>query len=76
MADFDHITIEEEIKMLTSMIAELDDQLEQTKQGRIKLINIRRALASSIRAELDVEDKDQLNLTFVVDGKETEIGSE
>tara|TARA_R100001015_G_C4634224_1_gene200324 strand:+ start:676 stop:906 length:231 start_codon:yes stop_codon:yes gene_type:complete len=76
MADFDHITIEEEIKMLTSMIAELDDQLEQTKQGRIKLINIRAALASSIGEELKVEDKDQLSLTFVVDGKETEIGSE
>ena len=42
MADFDHTTIEEEIVMLTSMIAELDDQLEQTKQGRIKLINILR----------------------------------
>ncbi|GEM_PF-2659976 len=76
MADFDHTTIEEEIKMLTSMIAELDDQLEQTKQGRIKLINIRAALASSIGEELKVEDKDQLSLTFVVDGKETEIGSE
>ena len=62
--------------MLTSMIAELDDQLEQTKQGRIKLINIRAALASSIGEELKVEDKDQLSLTFVVDGKETEIGSE
>tara|TARA_Y100001972_G_C7666701_1_gene337317 strand:- start:6370 stop:6600 length:231 start_codon:yes stop_codon:yes gene_type:complete len=76
MADFDHTTIEEEIKMLTSMIAELDDQLEQTKQGRIKLINIRAALASSIGEELKVEDKDQLSLSFVVDGKETEIGSE
>ena len=76
MADFDHTTIEEEIKMLTSMISELDDQLEQTKQGRIKLINIRAALASSIGEELKVEDKDQLSLTFVVDGKETEIGSE
>lgn len=76
MADFDHTTIEEEIKMLTSMIAELDDQLEQTKQGRIKLINIRAALASSIRQELKVEDKNQLDLSFVVDGQETEIRSE
>ena len=57
MADFDHTTIEEEIAMLTSMIAELDDQLEQTKQGRIKLINIRRALASSIRQEWKLKTK-------------------
>ena len=76
MADFNHTVIEEEITMLGGMIDELDTQLEQTKQGRIKLVNIRAALASSIGVELEIEDKDQLNLTFVVDGKETEIGSE
>jgi len=76
MADFNHTVIEEEITMLGGMIDELDTQLEQAKQGKIKLVNIRAALASSIGVELEIEDKDQLNLTFVVDGKETEIGSE
>ena len=71
MADFNHTVIEEEITMLGGMIDELDTQLEQTKQGRIKLVNIRAALASSIGVELEIEDKDQLSLTFVVDGKET-----
>tara|TARA_R100001440_G_scaffold10008_1_gene18395 strand:+ start:3814 stop:4044 length:231 start_codon:yes stop_codon:yes gene_type:complete len=76
MADFNHTTIEEEITMLGGMIEELDTQLEQTKQGKIKLVNIRAALASSIGVDLETEDKDQLNLTFVVDGKETPTESE
>mgnify|MGYP003137291135 FL=1 len=76
MADFNHTTIEEEITMLGGMIEELDTQLEQTKQGKIKLVNIRAALASSIGVDLKTEDKDQLNLTFVVDGKETPTESE
>ena len=71
MANFNHTTIEEEITMLGDMIDELDTQLEQTKQGRIKLVNIRAALASSIGVKLEIEDKDQLNLSFVIDGKET-----
>tara|TARA_R100001510_G_C7566164_1_gene144392 strand:+ start:454 stop:684 length:231 start_codon:yes stop_codon:yes gene_type:complete len=76
MADFNHTVIEEEITMLGGMIDELDTQLEQTKQGRIKLVNIRAALASSIGVELEIEDKDQLSLTFVVDGQETPTESE
>jgi len=73
MSEIDTQTVEEEVVMLGGMIEELDKSIETAYESKRKLISIQTALASTIDMELPVNDKSQLNLTFVVDGEEANV---
>jgi hypothetical protein len=76
MADFDEKTVEEEIVMLGGMIEELDNSINTAYESKHKLISIRAALAGSIGMDLPSEDKNQLDLTLVMDGEEVDVSKE
>ena len=73
MADFDEKTVEEEVIMLGGMIDELEKSIDTAYESKHKLMSIRTALAGSIGMDLPSEDKNQLDLTLIVDGQETEV---
>jgi hypothetical protein len=73
MSELDTQTVEEEVVLLSGMIEELDKSIETAHESKRKLVSIRAALASAIGIELPVDDKSQLDLTFVVDGEETNV---
>ena len=76
MSMLDEQVVEEEIAMLTGMLAEIDTSIQTAKENKDKLSTIRAALFKSIGKELPVEDKDQLDFSLVVDGEEVEAISE
>tara|TARA_Y100001972_G_C7466296_1_gene237692 strand:- start:16 stop:252 length:237 start_codon:yes stop_codon:yes gene_type:complete len=76
MADFDKKTVEEEVVMLGGMIDELDNSIITANESRHKLMSIRAALAGAIGMSLPVEDKNQLDLTLVMDGEEVDVAKE
>tara|TARA_Y100000356_G_scaffold21850_1_gene15486 strand:+ start:57 stop:293 length:237 start_codon:yes stop_codon:yes gene_type:complete len=76
MSMLDEQVVEEEIAMLTGMLAEIDTSIQTAKENKDKLSTIRAALIKSIGKELPVEDKDQLDFSLVVDGEEVEAISE
>tara|TARA_R100001082_G_scaffold99253_1_gene67884 strand:- start:694 stop:930 length:237 start_codon:yes stop_codon:yes gene_type:complete len=76
MSMLDEQVIEEEIAMLTGMLAEIDTSIQTAEENKDKLSTIRAALFKSIGKELPVEDKDQLDFSLVVDGEEVEAISE
>jgi len=76
MAGFDEKTVKEEVVMLGGMIEELDNGIETAHESKRKLISIRTALASAIGMELPVSNKDQLNLTFVVNEEAANVSAE
>lgn len=73
MADFDEKLVEEEVIMLGGMIDEIEKSIATAYAGKHKLTAVRTALAGSIGMDLPTEDNNQLDLTFVVDGQETEV---
>tara|TARA_Y100000361_G_scaffold51274_1_gene44773 strand:- start:2345 stop:2581 length:237 start_codon:yes stop_codon:yes gene_type:complete len=76
MSMLDEQVVEEEIAMLTGMLAEIDTSIQTAEENKDKLSTIRAALFKSIGKELPVEDKDQLDFSLVVDGEEVEAISE
>ena len=76
MSEIDTQTVEEEVVMLGGMIEELDNGIETAHESKRKLISIRTALASAIGMELPVSNKDQLNLTFVVNEEAANVSAE
>jgi len=76
MADFDEKTVEEEVVMLGGMIDELDNSINTAYESKHKLMSIRAALAGAIGMSLPAEDKNQLDLTLVMDGEEVDVAKE
>ena len=76
MADFDEKTVEEEVVMLGGMIDELDNSIKTAYESKHKLMSIRAALAGAIGMSLPAEDKNQLDLTLVMDGEEGDVAKE
>jgi hypothetical protein len=76
MADFDEKTVEEEVVMLGGMIDELDNSINTAYESKHKLMSIRAALAGAIGMSLPAEDKNQLDLTLVMDGEEIDVAKE
>jgi len=76
MADFDEKTVEEEVVMLGGMIDELDNSIKTAYESKHKLMSIRAALALAIGMSLPAEDKNQLDLTLVMDGEEVDVAKE
>lgn len=76
MADFDEKTVEEEVVMLGGMIDELDNSIKTAYESKHKLMSIRAALAWAIGMSLPAEDKNQLDLTLVMDGEEVDVAKE
>jgi|TARA_Y100000004_G_C8780220_1_gene354648 hypothetical protein len=76
MADFDEKTVEEEVVMLGGMIDELDNSINTAYESKHKLMSIRAALAGAIGMSLPAEDKNQLDLTLVMDGEEVDVVKE
>ena len=73
MADFDEILVEQEVTMLGGMIDEIEKSIASAHDSKRKLVAVRTALAGAIGVDLPTEDNNQLDLTFVVDGKKTEV---
>ena len=73
MADFDEILVEQEVIMLGGMIDEIEKSIATAHESKLKLTAIRAALAGAVGMDLPTEDNNQLDLTFVVDGQETEV---
>tara|TARA_R110002020_G_scaffold384567_1_gene595568 strand:+ start:1292 stop:1543 length:252 start_codon:yes stop_codon:yes gene_type:complete len=67
---FDPEVIQDEINMLTALIAELEEKIKQLEIQMVSLRHVRAALASSIDVELPKDDKSQLKLSLLVDGVE------
>lgn len=76
MADFDEKTVEEEVVMLGGMIDDLDNSINTAYESKHKLMSIRAALAGAIGMSLPAEDKNQLDLTLVMDGEEIDVAKE
>jgi|TARA_R110002020_G_scaffold13974_4_gene49807 hypothetical protein len=76
VADFDEKTVEEEVVMLSGMIDELDNSINTAYESKHKLISIRAALAGAIGMSLPTEDRNQLDLTLVMDGEEVDVVKE
>jgi|TARA_R100000664_G_C2759158_1_gene148666 hypothetical protein len=76
MADFDEKTVEEEVVMLGGMIDDLDNSINTAYESKHKLMSIRAALAGAIGMSLPAEDKNQLDLTLVMDGEEVDVVKE
>jgi len=76
MADFDEILVEEEVIMLGGMIDEIEKSIAAAHESKLKLTAIRAALAVAIGMTLPAEDKNQLDLTLVMDGTEVDVAEE
>jgi len=67
---FDQEVIQDEINMLSALIAELGEKIMQMETQMISLRQVRAALASAIDVEIPKDDKSQLKLSLLVDGVE------